>query len=70
MRRTMPRRFIKSAIKRPGALTRRLGRSKKTGKLSVMKAARLAKKGGLAGKQARFFMNVLHPASQRKKAAS
>jgi hypothetical protein len=55
--------FIKGAIKRPGALTKRVGGkpSDKPGKV-----AKLAKKPGLAGEQARFYENVLKPASKKK----
>lgn len=48
--------FIKKAIKRPGALTRLVG-----GKPSANpgKVAQLAKGGGRAGEEARFYENVL-----------
>jgi hypothetical protein len=57
------KKFIADAIKRPGALTKRVGGkpSEKPGKV-----AKLAKKGGLAGEQARFYQNVLKPASKKK----
>jgi hypothetical protein len=56
--------FIAGAIKRPGALTKRVGGkpSDKPGKV-----AKLAKKSGLAGQQARFYENVLKPANKKKK---
>ena len=58
----------KFIIKRPGALTKLVGGapSKNLGK--VRKLANKAK--GLAGKQARFFLNVLLPASRRRKKKS
>jgi hypothetical protein len=57
------RKFIQEAIKRPGALTKRVGGkpSNKPGKV-----AKLAKKSGLAGQQARFYENVLKPASKKR----
>jgi hypothetical protein len=57
------KKFIQEAIKRPGALTKRVGGkpSDKPGKV-----AKLAKKGGLAGQQARFYENVLKPASKKR----
>jgi hypothetical protein len=58
------KKFIQGAIKRPGALTKRVG-----GKPSTHpgKVAKLEKKSGLAGQQARFYENVLKPASKKKK---
>jgi hypothetical protein len=58
------KKFIQEAIKRPGALTKRVGGkpSDKPGKV-----AKLAKKGGLAGQQARFYENVLKPAAGKRK---
>lgn len=60
----MAKKFIQSAIKRPGALTKRVGG--KPGS-NPGKVAKLAKKSGLAGEQARFFENVLKPANRKKK---
>ena len=49
--------FIKGAIKRPGALTAKVGGppGKNPGKVAA-----LAKGGGKAGQEARFFQNVLN----------
>lgn len=57
------KKFIQEAIKRPGALTKRVGGkpSDKPGKV-----AKLAKKPGLAGQQARFYENVLKPAAKKR----
>jgi hypothetical protein len=57
------KKFIAEAIKRPGALTKRVGGkpSDKPGKV-----AKLAKKPGLPGQQARFYENVLKPASKKR----
>ena len=52
--------FIKDAIKRPGALTARVGGKPSKNKSKVKK---LAKQGGLAGEQARFYENVLAKAN-------
>lgn len=59
----MAKKFIQNAIKRPGALTKRVG-----GKPSSHpgKVAKLAKKSGLAGEQARFYQNVLKPAAKKR----
>lgn len=55
--------FIQSAIKRPGALTQKAG-----GKLTVAKARKLAKsKNPKTRQQANFFLNVLKPASKKKR---
>ncbi len=61
-RRVARRRFIRRAIKRPGALTRAVG-----GKPSrnLPKVRRLAKRKGRVGRQARFYLNVLRPAARR-----
>lgn len=55
------KKFIQNAIKRPGALTARVG-----GKPSQHLAAvrQLASKGGLAGRQASFYLNVLRKAGK------
>ena len=60
----MAKKFIQQAIKRPGALTKRVG-----GKPSEHpgKVAKLEMKGGLAGQQARFYTNVLKPAAKKRK---
>ncbi len=55
--------FIKNAIKRPGALTKRVG-----GKPSehIGKVKQLAKHGSpLAKRQANFFLHVLRPLSKK-----
>lgn len=59
-----PKRFIQRAIKRPGALTKRVGGP--PGK-HVGAVRRLAKGGGLAAKQANFYLNVLRPAAARRR---
>jgi hypothetical protein len=58
------KRFIKSAIKRPGALTRAKKKGESTGA-----AARRLKKGGttLQKRQANFYLNVLAPANKKRK---
>lgn len=60
----MAKNFIKSAIKRPGALTKAVG-----GKPSknMAKVSALAKSKGLKGQEARFYQNVLRPASKGKR---
>jgi hypothetical protein len=59
----MAEKFIQKAIKRPGALTKRVGGkpSQKPGKV-----AKLAKKSGLGGQEARFYQDVLKPASKKR----
>lgn len=58
------RKFIASAIKRPGALTRKA----KAAGMSVAEFARAhAKDPGLTGQQARFYLNVLRPASRKRR---
>lgn len=62
-----PRKFIQRAIKRPGALTRRA----KAAGMSVAAYARSAmrkgsKASGLAKQQARFYAQVLRPASKKR----
>lgn len=58
------RKFISGAIKRPGALTRRVGGKPSEHPKAV---AKLEKKGGLAGEQSRFYENVLKPAAAKRK---
>lgn len=56
--------FISGAIKRPGALTR----AKKKGESTVAAATRLKKSGTpLQKKQANFYLNVLRPASRKRR---
>lgn len=50
--------WIQSAIKRPGALRRALGVSKKTGKIAVSKIRKAAKAGGRLGRQARLALTL------------
>lgn len=54
------KKFIQKAIKRPGALT---ARAKGKGKSVAGEAQADKHKSGLAGEQARFYLNVLKPAS-------
>lgn len=55
--------FIQSAIKRPGALTK----AKKKGESTGAAASRLAKSGSpLQKKQAQFYLNVLAPANRKR----
>ncbi len=56
--------FIKDAIKRPGALTRKVGGPPSK---NMAKVRQLAKKKGLTGDQARFFLNVLSPITKKRK---
>jgi hypothetical protein len=56
--------FIKAAIKRPGALTRR---AESHGKSVAGQAAADEHKPGLAGDQARFYENVLKPANEHRR---
>jgi hypothetical protein len=58
------KKFISGAIKRPGALTKRVGGSPSE---HPKKVAKLEKKSGLAGQQARFYENVLKPATAKRK---
>lgn len=51
-------------ITRPGALT---ARAKKNGKTVAEEGAEDTGKSGLAGKQARFYENVLKPANAKRK---
>lgn len=50
----MVTKWIQAAIKKPGALRKSLGVSKKTGKIPVKKISAAAKKGGVLGKRARL----------------
>lgn len=59
------KKFISEAIKRPGALTKRLG-----GKVTVAKAKKLAKSKSsstLAKREANFYTNVLAPANAKRR---
>ena len=59
------KKFIKDAIKRPGALTKAVGGKPSDNKKKVSK---LAKDGtALQKKQANFYMNVLKPAAASNK---
>jgi len=60
----MAKNFIKDAIKRPGALTKKVGGKPSEHPKAV---AKLGKKKGLAGEQARFYENVLKPANKKRK---
>jgi hypothetical protein len=59
----MAEKFIQHAIKRPGALT---ARAERNGKSVAGEAAAHQHKSGLAGQQARFYENVLKPASHAR----
>jgi hypothetical protein len=48
------KKFIQSAIKKPGSLRKTLGVSKTTGKIPSGKLKAAAKKGGVTGKRARL----------------
>ena len=50
----MARKWIKGAIKHPGALRRELGVSKKTGKIPKSRIAKAAKGHGVIAKRARL----------------
>ncbi len=59
-----PKNFIKGAIKRPGALTKRVGGP--PGK-NLAKVRQIARTGStLAKRQANFFLKVLRPASKSR----
>lgn len=58
------KKFIKQAIKKPGALTKAVG-GKPSKNLSKVRA--MAKKGGKQGARARFYLNVLKPASGKRR---
>ena len=58
------KKFIGSAIKRPGALT---NRAQEHGKSVSAEAHADEHKPGLAGEQARFYLNALAPANRRRK---
>lgn len=63
-KKTPSKKFIQGAIKRPGGLTR----AKKKGESTLAAANRLKKSGTLLQKrQANFYLNVLRPASQRRR---
>lgn len=63
----MARRWIQKAIKRPGALRRTLGVSKKTGKIPVSKLKAAAKKGGVTGRRARLALTLRKLGRRRAK---
>lgn len=55
----MAEKFIKKAIKKPGALKKTLGVSKKTGKIPVAKVKAAAKKGNsVTAKRARLALTL------------
>jgi hypothetical protein len=64
-KRSSGKKFIKSAIKRPGALS---ARAKRSGR-STLAQARKDKRSGttLQKRQANFYLNVLKPASAKRK---
>jgi hypothetical protein len=58
------RKFIAEAIKRPGALTAK----KRAGESTAGAAQRMARSGStLSKQQANFYLNVLRPATQRRR---
>lgn len=62
----MPGKFIKKAIKRPGALTRAVGGAPSK---NIAKVRALAKSGTpTQRRQAEFYLNVLRPASKKRAA--
>ncbi len=54
----MAKKFIQEAIKKPGALRKTLGVSKKTGTIPASKLKAAAKKGGVTGKRARLAVTL------------
>lgn len=58
--------LIENAIKRPGALTKAVGKNPKTGKINQKKAEKATKAPGKLGEEARFYENVLKPANKKK----
>jgi len=56
--------FIKAAIKRPGALTAKVGGPPSK---NPAKVQQIAKGGGLGAKQANFYLNVLKPSAGKGK---
>ena len=57
--------FIKGAIKREGALTKRVGAKPSD---NISKVRKISKTGtALAKSQANFFLNVLNPANKKRK---
>jgi len=58
------RKFIRKAIRRPGALTRAVGGPPSKNRA---KTRRLAKRKGRVGREARFFLYVLQPAAKRRR---
>jgi len=61
--------FIQKAIKKPGSLHKALG-VKKGEKIPLSKLKAAAKKPGKTGQRARFALNVLRPAAQKRKKKS
>lgn len=64
MARKTPEKFIQKAIKRPGALTKKVGGPPSE---NLEKVRKLAKVKGRTGAQARFFLNVLRPLGLKRK---
>jgi hypothetical protein len=63
-RKRSSKKFIKKAIKRPGALSR----AKKKGESTTAAARRLKKSGTpLQKRQANFFLNVLKPSAKKRR---
>lgn len=54
----MAKMFIAGAIKKPGALRKTLGVSKKTGKIPAPKLIKAASKPGITGKRARLAITL------------
>jgi hypothetical protein len=50
--------WIQGAIKNPGALTKKLGKSKKTGTIPVSKLQKAAKGKGVTAKRARLALTL------------
>lgn len=58
------KKFIKKAIKRPGALTKAVGGPPSK---NLSKVRKMAKGNSKQAQRARFYLNVLKPASKRRK---
>lgn len=65
-KRRSSKRFIKGAIKKPGALRKAAGTTK-SGKVNEAKVRKLAKGKGKSAQRARFYLNVLKPASKKRR---
>lgn len=66
-RRKPKRKFIQSAIKRPGALRRTLG-AKKGKPIPMSKLQAAAKRKGRVGRQARFALTLRKLSKKRRRA--